>query len=453
MNQLAEPHLEQTAVPESTSFSGMYQALLRKEKTVAVIGLGYVGLPLALAFAKRMRVIGFDVKPERIAELKAGRDSGLQVDPRGFTDRDMTFTTDPDALREAHFFVVAVPTAVDNHKVPDLRPLFSASEAISRVLKPGDFVVFESTTYPGCTEEECVPRLEAGSGLRLNEDFKAGYSPERIDPGNRDKGVADILKIVAGSDAEALETLAQVYGDIIQAGIYRAPSIRVAEAAKVIENTQRDLNISLMNELSILFDRLGLDTQEVLRAAGTKWNFARYTPGLVGGHCIAVDPYYLLHKAKQLGYDPQVILSGRRVNDGMPAHIAKKLVQSLIRQGKTPQHSRVLVMGIAFKENVPDIRNSRVADLVFELREYKVSVELTDPLADPADVRREYGLELREKPAGPYDAIIVAVAHEAYRDLPVAFFRELSAEAPVMFDLKALYDRAGFEPEFQYWRL
>ncbi|MBL7805256.1 MAG: nucleotide sugar dehydrogenase [Saprospiraceae bacterium] len=431
----------------------MYEALLRKEKTIAVIGLGYVGLPLALEFAGSMQVLGFDVKQSRVDELNRQYDSARQVSEEHFLQKDIRFTADPAALQNAHFYIVAVPTAVDDHKVPDLRPLYNASETIARYLKPGDYVVFESTTYPGCTEEECIPRLEAGSGLRLNTDFKVGYSPERIDPGNREKGVADILKIVSGSDAESLYTVAKVYGDIIKAGIYEAPSIKVAEAAKVIENTQRDLNISLMNELSILFDRLGLDTQEVLKAAGTKWNFARYTPGLVGGHCIAVDPYYLLHKARQLGYDPQVILSGRRVNDGMPAHIAKKIVQTLIRRGKTPQHSRVLVMGIAFKENVPDIRNSRVVDLVEELRDFNISVDIIDPLADPADVRREYGLEVLDQPRGLYDAIVVAVGHHAFRSLLPVYFKNLSNQEPILFDLKALYDRTLFEPEFEYWRL
>ncbi|MCC7505602.1 MAG: nucleotide sugar dehydrogenase [Saprospiraceae bacterium] len=431
----------------------MYEALLRKEKTIAVIGLGYVGLPLALEFAGSMQVLGFDVKQSRVDELNRQYDSARQVSEEHFQQKDIRFTADPAALQNAHFYIIAVPTAVDDHKVPDLRPLYNASETIARYLKPGDYVVFESTTYPGCTEEECIPRLEAGSGLRLNTDFKVGYSPERIDPGNREKGVADILKIVSGSDEESLFTVAKVYGDIIKAGIYEAPSIKVAEAAKVIENTQRDLNISLMNELSILFDRLGLDTQEVLKAAGTKWNFARYTPGLVGGHCIAVDPYYLLHKARQLGYDPQVILSGRRVNDGMPAHIAKKLVQTLIRRGKTPQHSRILVMGIAFKENVPDIRNSRVVDLVEELRDFKISVDIIDPLADPADVRREYGLEVLDQPRDLYDAIVVAVGHNAFRSLLPAYFKDLSNQEPILFDLKALYDRRLFEPEFEYWRL
>lgn len=445
------PTVKKKIVPDMTP--GMYEALLRKEKTIAVIGLGYVGLPLALEFAGRMQVLGFDVKQSRVDELNRRFDSARQVSEEHFQQKDIRFTADPATLQNAHFYIVAVPTAVDDHKVPDLRPLYNASETIARYLKPGDYVVFESTTYPGCTEEECIPRLEAGSGLRLNTDFKVGYSPERIDPGNREKGVADILKIVSGSDEESLFTVAKVYGDIIKAGIYEAPSIKVAEAAKVIENTQRDLNISLMNELSILFDRLGLDTQEVLKAAGTKWNFARYTPGLVGGHCIAVDPYYLLHKARQLGYDPQVILSGRRVNDGMPAHIAKKLVQTLIRRGKTPQHSRILVMGIAFKENVPDIRNSRVVDLVEELRDFKISVDIIDPLADPADVRREYGLEVLDQPRDHYDAIVVAVGHNAFRSLLPAYFKDLSNQEPILFDLKALYDRRLFEPEFEYWRL
>ena len=321
----------------------------------------------------------------------------------------------PRTLKQAHFFIVAVPTPVDDYKVPDLTALQQASNMIGRALKPGDYVVYESTVYPGCTEDDCLPLLEAGSGLRLGPDFKLGYSPERINPGDKVRTLADILKVVSGSDAEAAQTIADVYGCIIRAGIYTAPSIKVAEAAKVIENVQRDLNISLMNELAIIFDKMGIDTQEVIKAASTKWNFMPFTPGLVGGHCIGIDPYYLLYKARQLGYDPQVINSGRRINDGMPAFIATKLVQMLLHRDKNPGETRVLVMGLTFKENIADIRNSKVADLVRELMAYAIHVHIVDAHASPNDVAAEYGLNLMDKPVGPYDAVVVAVGHDAYR--------------------------------------
>jgi UDP-N-acetyl-D-glucosamine/UDP-N-acetyl-D-galactosamine dehydrogenase len=429
----------------------VFASLQTRDKKIAVIGLGYVGLPIALEFARRFSVIGFDINPERVGQMQHGVDPSREISPEGFAGRDIRFTSDPDDLRQAHFFVVAVPTPVDTYKVPDLKPLLKASELVGKNLKKGDYVVFESTVYPGCTEEDCLPVLEQHSGLQLGTDFKIGYSPERINPGDKERQLPDILKIVSGSDAEALDEIAAVYGSIITAGVYKAPSLKVAEAAKVIENTQRDLNISLMNELAIIFDRMGIDTQEVIKAAGTKWNFLRFYPGLVGGHCIGVDPYYLLHKAKQLGYDPQVINSGRRINDTMPAFVAKKLVQMLIQKGKSPQSARVLVMGITFKENVTDIRNSKVADLVKELMQYSVHVHLIDPHASPNEVAHEYNLTLLDGPSSRYDGVVVAVAHDEYRQLGNDYFKAICQPDAILMDLKGLYpDQNRF---FTYWRL
>lgn len=431
----------------------MYQELIRKEKTLAVIGLGYVGLPIALEFARHFKVIGFDINAERIKMMQMGIDPSKELDNEHFKHKDILFTTDEAQLRNAHFFIVSVPTDIDEHKNPNLQPLQKASKSVGKALKPGDIVVYESTVYPGCTEEDCLPILEQESGLELGHDFKIGYSPERIVPGDKNRPLTEILKIVSGSDEEALAIISNVYGSIIKAGIYPAPSIKVAEAAKVIENTQRDLNISLMNELSIIFDRMGIDTQEVIKAAGTKWNFLKFYPGLVGGHCISVDPYYLLHKSIKIGYEPQVILSGRRVNDDMPAWIAKKVVQLLIHNGKHPGEARVLVLGITFKENVADIRNSKVAELVHELNDFSVSVDVCDPYADHHQVMHEYGIALSEQPATNYDAIIVAVAHDAYRHYEKDYFRRISAEKPVLIDLKALYNRKELEKSMTYWRL
>lgn len=429
----------------------MFDSLVKKEKCLAVIGLGYVGLPLALAFAKRFKVLGFDVNPARVDMMRRREDPSREMPPEAFDGADITFTCNPDDLKAAHFFIVAVPTDIDEHKVPDLRPLKSASESVGRMLKPGDYVVYESTVYPGCTEEDCLPILERLSGLKMGADFKVGYSPERINPGDKTRPLTKILKIVAGNDAEALDNIAKTYGHIIEAGVYQASSIKVAEAAKVIENTQRDLNISLMNELAIIFDRMGIDTQEVIKAAGTKWNFLKYYPGLVGGHCIGVDPYYLLYKSVQLGYEPQVILSGRRVNDGMPAWIAKRLVQLLIQRNKNPRQAKVLVLGITFKENVADIRNSKVAALVHELQDYSVNVHVVDPYASPNEVAHEYKLTLVDRISNGYDAVVVAVAHEEYRQYDSAFFKSIMRENPILVDLKALYDRV--DDEIEYWRL
>ncbi len=431
----------------------IYEALLSKKKVISVIGLGYVGLPLALEFARKFQVIGFDISPQRVALMQKGEDPSRELASSEFIDRDITFTADPEDLKKAHFHIVAVPTPIDIHKVPDLNPVISASHSVGKSLKKGDYVVYESTVYPGCTEEDCVPILEEESGMIMGQDFKVGYSPERINPGDKEHTVTNILKIVSGCDEGSLEEIAHTYGAIITAGIYKASSIKVAEAAKVIENTQRDLNIAFMNELAILFDRMGIDTQEVLAAAGTKWNFISMSPGLVGGHCIGVDPYYLTHKAQQIGYSPQVILSGRNINDGMPAFIAKRLAQLLIQKGKAPQHTRVLVMGMTFKENVSDIRNSKVADLVTELNLFAIRTDVFDPYADMEEVLHEYRIQMVAEPGEDYDAIIVAVNHDAFKKYDIQALKSLMNGDPVLVDIKALYDRKEMEKEMTYWRL
>jgi UDP-N-acetyl-D-glucosamine/UDP-N-acetyl-D-galactosamine dehydrogenase len=430
----------------------VYKQITTKEKRIAVIGLGYVGLPLALEFAQKFSVIGFDISEERVALMKKGVDPSNELDSALFQDRDILFTADPADLKKAHFFIVAVPTPVDEHKVPNLRPLISASETIGRYLKKGDYVVYESTVYPGCTEEDCIPILEELAGLKAGVDFKYGYSPERINPGDKERTIDKILKVVSGNDAEALEEISQVYASIITAGIFKAANVKVAEAAKVIENTQRDLNISFMNELSIIFDKMGIDTNDVLEAASTKWNFMKFSPGLVGGHCISVDPYYLLHKSKQLGYDPQVILSGRRINDGMPGFIAKRLVQMLIHKGKGPGQSKVLVMGVTFKENVSDIRNSKVVDLVRELMQFSVNVHVTDSYASPNEVAHEYKLTLIDNVSNDYDAVVVAVGHDEFKEKDAKYFKSIMKEDPILMDLKGIY---SFEQSngLTYWRL
>ena len=430
----------------------MYKELVSKKKRIAVIGLGYVGLPLALEFAKKFKVIGYDINADRVALMKQGVDPSNELEPEVFLNKDIKFTSDPADLVKAHFYVIAVPTPVDEHKVPNLTPLFMASEAVGRYLKKGDYVLYESTVYPGCTEEDCIPILESKSGLKGGEDFKFGYSPERINPGDKERTIEKIVKVVSGNDEEALEVISEVYGAIIQAGVFKAGSVKAAEAAKVIENTQRDLNISFMNELSIIFDRMGLNTQEVLEAASTKWNFIKFYPGLVGGHCIGVDPYYLLHKSKELGYDPQVILSGRRINDGMPAFIAKRLVQMLIHNGKSPSQTKVLVMGITFKENVSDIRNSKVVDLIRELMQYSVNVHVTDAHASPNEVAHEYKLTLLDKISDDYDAVVVAVNHKEYKVLDSEYFQSIMKDDPILMDLKGIYSFPTHNG-FTYWSL
>jgi UDP-N-acetyl-D-glucosamine/UDP-N-acetyl-D-galactosamine dehydrogenase len=360
---------------------------------------------------------------------------------------------DLEVLRQAQFFVVAVPTPVDSSKIPDLTPLLKASETLGKVLKKGDYVVYESTVYPGCTEEDCVPILERFSGLKFRDDFKIGYSPERINPGDKEHTIANITKIVSGCSPESAQVVADVYGRIITAGVYKAASIKVAEAAKVIENTQRDLNISLMNELSIIFNKMDINTLDVIDAAATKWNFLKFYPGLVGGHCIGVDPYYLTHKSIKLGYDPQVILSGRRVNDGMPAYVAKKTAQAIIRSGRDVKNARVLVMGVTFKENVTDIRNSKVADLIEELKGYSINVDAIDPQADAAEIKHEYGFEMASELRNDYDAIVVAVNHKEYSNLDLAYFQSLVKGDVILIDLKSIYRKWKDSADLTYWSL
>jgi UDP-N-acetyl-D-galactosamine dehydrogenase len=446
----------------------MYKALLNKEKKISVIGLGYVGLPIALEFAKHFSVIGFDINESRIAMMREGIDPSKELNASSFENVDIEFTSNLSDLKEAHFHVVAVPTDIDEYKIPNLTPLLKASETVGKIIKRGDYVVYESTVYPGCTKDDCIPALlkaaesqrvsvtANGEGIsnKLNPgfDFKYGYSPERINPGDKKHTLTKILKIVAGNDAESADEISKVYGHIIEAGIYTAPSIEVAEAAKVIENTQRDINIALMNELSMIFDKMNIDTQEVLKAAGTKWNFLKFYPGLVGGHCIGIDPYYLTHKAQQVGYSPQMILSGRRINDGMSAYVAKKLVQSLIQKGKAVLNCKVLIMGITFKEDVADIRNSKVADVAKELMEYSLNLDIVDPYASKEEVEHEYGLKLVDDISNDYDAVIVAVGHNEYQDLDGNYFEDITNNKGILFDLKGLYS-SSISDVLEYWRL
>lgn len=417
---------------------------------ISVTGLGYVGLPLALAFAKKFKVIGFDINEERIALMKQNIDPSNELEISDFLDCDILFTADYQDLKEASFHIIGVPTDIDKNKVPNLNPLLGASKSIGKILKKGDTVVYESTVYPGCTEEDCVPVLEKHSGLKAGVDFNFGYSPERIVPGDKTNTLTKILKIVSGNSPEALDKLVEVYSTIIEAGLHKAPSIKVAEAAKVIENTQRDINISLMNELAIIFDKMNIDTQAVIEAAGTKWNFHKYQPGLVGGHCISVDPFYLMHKAKKIGIDPQVIAAGRRVNDFIPTFIAKRVVQSLIEQDKNPGKSRVLVMGITFKENVSDIRNSKVIDLIKELQDYSIEVDAIDPNANPVEVKQHYDIKLKLNSEGPYDAIVLAVGHTGYRNMKPQDFEQMSNGETILFDIKGIINPKEFK---NYWRL
>ena len=405
---------------------------------IAVVGLGYVGLPLAVAFAGTRRVVGFDVREARVAALRAGHDATREVpDDALAAARHLTVTADPAALAGCNTFIVTVPTPIDAHRNPDLGPLLAASETVGAALSPGDVVIYESTVYPGATEEDCVPVLERASGLIFNRDFFAGYSPERINPGDRAHRLAHVVKVTSGSTPEVAGFVDALYADIIAAGTHRAPSIRVAEAAKVIENTQRDLNIALINELAIIFNRLGIDTEAVLTAAGTKWNFLPFRPGLVGGHCIGVDPYYLTHKAEAVGYHPQVILAGRRINDGMGAHVAGRLVREMLRRRIHVNGARVLIMGLAFKENCPDLRNTRVVDVVAELREYGAEVDVHDPWVDAEEARAEYGLDLTPAPeAGAYHGIVLAVAHDEFREMGADALRVLGRTPHVLYDLK-----------------
>lgn len=410
----------------------------REDATIAVIGLGYVGLPLAVEFGKLRPVIGFDIDPGRLASLVAGKDNTREISYEELAQaRHLRFTSDPTDLTAASIYIVTVPTPIDAHKRPDLTPLLNASKTIGRALKRGDIVIYESTVYPGATEEDCVPVLELNSGLRFNEDFFCGYSPERINPGDKTHQLTAIRKVTAGSTPEVAATVDALYASIIAAGTYKAESIRVAEAAKVIENTQRDLNIALVNELAIIFNRMGIDTEAVLTAAGTKWNFLPFRPGLVGGHCIGVDPYYLTHKAEALGYQSQVILAGRRINDGMGTYVAGQMVKAMLRRRIQVNGSRVLILGLTFKENCPDLRNTKVVDVVAELKEYGILVDVYDPWADPDEARAEYGLDLvPEVPAGAYDGVIIAVGHRVFAELGVGGIRAFGREGHVLYDLK-----------------
>ncbi|MPM19324.1 UDP-N-acetyl-D-glucosamine 6-dehydrogenase [bioreactor metagenome] len=391
-----------------------FRKLLDHETKLSVIGLGYVGLPIALEFAKTIDVIGFDIKPDRVELMKNNIDPSDEIPSEEFLNKRIVYTSNPDDLKDATFHIVAVPTPIDNHNLPDLTPLVKASETVGKILKKGDTVVFESTVYPGATEEDCIPIMEKHSGLKFPQDFNVGYSPERINPGDKVHTLTNTVKIVSGNTPEVMEMIASTYELVIKAGVHRAPSIKVAEAAKIIENTQRDINIGLMNELSIIFGRMGINTLDVLEAAGTKWNFLKFQPGLVGGHCIGVDPYYLVYKAQEYKYHPQIIRAGRFVNDSMGSYVAKQCVKRLIKAGKNILDSKVLVMGVTFKENVTDIRNSKVVDIINELISYGLNVDAIDPHADASQFEHEYNMPLASKPQGKYDAIVLAVMHDDY---------------------------------------
>jgi len=428
-----------------------YIDLINKQNKLAVIGLGYVGLPIALEFARKLSVIGFDINPKRVEMMKQGIDPSNELSKEAFEGCDITFTDSLEVLKEATFYIVAVPTPVDEHNVPDLVPVQRASETIGKVIKKGDYVVFESTVYPGCTEEDCLPIIEKLSGLRHKEDFKIGYSPERINPGDKHHTLASIVKVVSGCDAESLDTIAKIYELVVTAGVHRASTIKVAEAAKIIENTQRDLNIALMNELSIIFDKMNINTYEVLEAAGTKWNFLKFQPGLVGGHCIGVDPYYLTHKANEIGYKSQVILAGRTINDNMAKYVAEKVVQHIIRHTGDVRSARVLVKGATFKENVSDVRNSKVADVVRGLQAFSINVDVEDPYADSEELQHEYGFSLSTETGDDYDAVIVTVPHDDYRLLDDAYFTGITRAHALIVDLKGIY--RGKINSRSYWSL
>ena len=423
--------------------------MYHKEKQIAIIGLGYVGLPLAIEFGKKYQVLGFDINKSRIEELNAGKDRTNEADLDGMSfsmnlskqkTLGLKFSHNVEDLKFCNVFIVTVPTPIDQFKAPDLTPLLKASEMIGGILKKDDIVIYESTVYPGCTEEDCVPVLEKKSGLKFNTDFYCGYSPERINPGDKVNTLTKIKKVTSGSTPEIAETVDQLYKSIIEAGTHKAPSLKVAEASKAIENAQRDVNISFVNELALIFDRMGIDTHDVLDAAGTKWNFLKYKPGLVGGHCIGVDPYYLAHKAESLGYHPQVILSGRRVNDTMGMFVANKLVKLLISKNHVISKSKVLVLGITFKEDCPDIRNSKVIDIVRELQQFNITVEVFDPHADKHEVSEEYGLKLIDKISESYDGIVLAVSHKEFSELDLEKLK--SSSSSVIFDTKAFLDRS-----------
>jgi UDP-N-acetyl-D-glucosamine/UDP-N-acetyl-D-galactosamine dehydrogenase len=427
-----------------------------KQRTVAVVGLGYVGLPIAVAFGKQARTVGFDINEAKIKELQKGFDRTGEVSEADLKSADVLYTADPAALKNADFIIVAVPTPINDALQPDLNALRMSSELIGKQLSPGTIVVYESTVYPGVTEEVCLPILEKTSGLKAGTDFKLGYSPERINPGDKEHTLEKIVKVVSAQDEESLEIVAATYGKVVKAGVHRASSIKVAEAAKVIENTQRDLNIALMNELALIFHRLGIDTKGVLEAAGTKWNFLRFSPGLVGGHCIGVDPYYLTHKAESVGYHPQVILAGRRINNGMGKFVAEQTMKRFCQLGRPVKQLKVIVLGLTFKENVPDLRNSKVPDIIKELQEYGVQVLVHDPLAESEEAMSEYGLQLSEWSAlKDADGIVLAVAHRAYLDMGQQKIISLlkSGQQTVLIDVKSVLDRQTLPKNIAYWRL
>lgn len=429
----------------------IYNDLLNKNKKMAIIGLGYVGLPIALEFARKISVIGFDIKDDRIEMMKNRIDPSNELSAEDFDGCDIHFTSDLDELREASFYIVAVPTPIDVHKNPDLTPLLSATETVGKVLSDSDYVVYESTVYPGCTEEDCIPLLNKVSGLKYIEQFKVGFSPERINPGDREHTLTRITKVSSGCDPESAEEIAKTYELIIEAGVHRASSIKVAEAAKIIENAQRDINIAFMNELSMIFNKMEINTYEVLEAAGTKWNFLNFFPGLVGGHCIGVDPYYLTYKSAKFGHHAQIINSGRGINDGMGAYVARQVTLKLSSTFPNLKDCKVLVMGATFKENVSDIRNSKVSDVIAELKEFGVGVDVVDPYASPAEISEEYDFELSEYIKGPYHGIVVAVNHKEYAQMDESYFQSIAHPGAVFADLKGIF--RGKISTFNYWSL
>lgn len=436
----------------------LYNKIVNREEKLSLVGLGYVGLPIAVAFSKKVDVIGFDINDKKIQTYIGGKDPTKEVGDEAIQKCNVDFTSDETRLKEARFHIVAVPTPVRPDKVPDLSPVIGASKVLGRNLTKGSVVVYESTVYPGVTEDICVPILEKESGLKCGVDFKIGYSPERINPGDKNHRLENIVKIVSGMDDETLETVADVYSLVIEAGVYRAESIRVAEAAKVIENSQRDINIAFVNELSMIFSRMGIDTKAVLRAAGTKWNFLSFEPGLVGGHCIGVDPYYLTYKAEQIGYHSRIILAGRRINDGMGAYVAQELVKKMIHADVKVKDADVLVLGLTFKGNCPDTRNTKVIDILNELGSYEIHTSVYDPVADKAEAKREYGIDLVSKAElKDFDAVLVAVDHDDFKEYSVEDIKAMYSgknENKILFDVKGIYDKDEFEKAgFNYWRL
>jgi UDP-N-acetyl-D-galactosamine dehydrogenase len=429
----------------------IYNRLVKKEATLAVIGLGYVGLPIALEFARKIKVVGFDINVDRVDLMKQNIDPSNELVAADFDGCDISFTHNLEDLKEVQFYIVAVPTPIDQSKKPNIKPLIGATTTVAKVLKEGDYVVYESTVYPGCTEDDCIPVLESISGLKFKKDFKVGYSPERINPGDKEHTLANIIKVSSGCDSISAEEIAKTYELVVDAGVHRASSIKVAEAAKIIENTQRDLNIALINELSMIFGRMNINTYDVLEAAGTKWNFLKFQPGLVGGHCIGVDPYYLTHKAKELGYHAKIINSGRAVNDAMGAYVGNKTVKMILSKGKSLIQSKILVMGATFKEDVSDIRNSKVVDVINEIKSFSCHVEVVDPHADSDEINDEYGFNLVDKINAPYDAVVVAVNHKEYLKLDESYFKSILTEKGVLVDIKGIFKNSI--SDIEYWTL